>query len=298
MICFLEVGKRFGRKGVEALRGVSLTFSGGERVAIVGPNGAGKSTLLALALGFLRPTSGSITIEGGDPRAFLRRNGAGWVPERFHLPASWKVRTAVEHFARLAGSTPAAVAPALGHFGLDAHSGMPFGELSHGLARRLALAIATLTPGRLMVFDEPTEGLDPEGRHRFEARCDWLKRHGSTLLMASQDASAVSRIADRVIQLDRGTVAGDATRPSDPDGTAYQLVLDQPFERIAEFFPDATAGPGRNVFRVGVADPADLNTRIRSLIGAGGVVVSVQPAGPEVSAGGDRIEDSDAGADA
>lgn len=209
VILLTEVRKRFGRRGIEALSGVSLSIAAGECIAITGPNGAGKSTLLALVLGFLHPTHGSVTIDGLEPRAFVRRHGAGWVPERFGLPHAWKVRPTLEHFARLDGhrSDAAAMArSALEHFGLGAHAERPAGDLSHGLGRRLALAIATLSPRRLIVFDEPTEGLDDEGRDRFHERCAWLRSHESTLLLASQDARAVARLADRAVQLDHGRV--------------------------------------------------------------------------------------------
>src|SRR5690606_27946029 len=105
MIELTEVTKRYGRKGAgpAALRDVSLTFSRGTVSAVVGPNGAGKSTLLSLLLGFIRPSAGSIAIDGEPPREYLREHGAGYLPERFSVPGSWSTGAAIRMLARLDG---------------------------------------------------------------------------------------------------------------------------------------------------------------------------------------------------
>jgi ABC-type multidrug transport system ATPase subunit len=205
-----EVRKRFGARGVEALRGLTLRVAAGECVAFIGPNGAGKSTLLSLVLGFLHPSRGLVRIDGLDPRTYVRRRGAGWMPERFTLPDAWKVRASIEHFARLDGSGGAAARAAgraaLEHFGLEAHAERRASDLSHGLGRRLALAIATVTPRPLVVLDEPTDGLDAAGRVRFRERCAWLRDSGCTLLLASQDLAEIGQVADRAVVLEDGVV--------------------------------------------------------------------------------------------
>jgi len=203
-----EVRKRFGARGVEALRGLTLSVAAGESVAFIGPNGAGKSTLLALVLGFLHPTRGEVRIDGLDPRTYVRRRGAGWMPERLTLPDTWRVRASIEHFARLDGNGPAAARAAgraaLDHFGLAAHAERRASQLSYGLGRRLALAIATVTPRPLVVLDEPTDGLDAIGRVRFRERCAWLRASGCTLLLASQDLAETGQVADRAVVLEDG----------------------------------------------------------------------------------------------
>ena len=96
MIRLEGVTRRFGRRpGVEAVRDVSLRVAPGEICGIAGPNGAGKSTLLALTLGFLRPTRGEVRLFDLPPRELLRREGAGYVPERVALPARWRVGAAL-----------------------------------------------------------------------------------------------------------------------------------------------------------------------------------------------------------
>lgn len=279
MIEFLNVTKRFGRRGPSALRDVALSVPAGETVAVVGPNGAGKSTLLALALGFLRPTSGTVRIRGLQPRTYLRRHGAGWVPERFSLPASWRVRSALEHFARLDGGKDARVRArdALEHFGLGPHAARRVGELSHGLGRRLSLAIATVTPRSLILFDEPTDGLDAEGRARFRERCAWLRTQDATLLLASQDLAEVARIADRAVTLEKGTLRDVVLLHPGDAGLAVRVELESPFERFDELVPGSIELAAGRAYIVRVADHAELNARLRRLLEAGATIGALVP---------------------
>jgi ABC-2 type transport system ATP-binding protein len=279
VIEFLNVSKRFGARGPAALREVGFTVAAGESVAVVGPNGAGKSTLLALALGFLRPTNGTIRIRGLQPRTFLRRHGAGWVPERFVLPASWRVRSTLEHFARMDGGRAgnARSREALGHFGLEGHADRRVSELSHGLGRRLSLAIATVTPRSLIVLDEPTEGLDAEGRTRFRERCEWLRAHDATVLLASQDLAEVGRIADRVLTLEKGALRDVLALRAGDGALTVRLELERPFERFAEFFPGAEPLVPAVAYHVRVADAAELTARLRGLFDAGATLRSALP---------------------
>src|SRR5688572_23141527 len=109
MIELQHVGKRFriapgpGREArtVDAVSGISLSVPADTSVGVVGPNGAGKSTLFALILGFLKPTTGRVTIDGYRPRDYIRAHGAAYLPERFRLPPEWRVRDALMALARL-----------------------------------------------------------------------------------------------------------------------------------------------------------------------------------------------------
>src|SRR5687768_10223542 len=100
MIELQEVTKKYrtapgpnrNARTIDAIRGITLSVPAGTSVGVVGPNGAGKSTLFGLVLGFLRPTTGAITIEGLEPREYLRRNGASYLAERFQLPERWLLR--------------------------------------------------------------------------------------------------------------------------------------------------------------------------------------------------------------
>ncbi len=296
-----ERGTR-GAAIVEALADVSVAIPEGAVWAVVGPNGAGKTTLFALLLGFLHPTTGNVAIAGEEPRTYVRRHGAGYLPERFRLPPEWSVRDALAGLAALEGVDSSArserVRHALERFGLEPHAAKPIGTLSHGLLQRLGLAQAVLADRALLVLDEPTEGLDPLWRIRFRDLIAELRGPGRTILIASHDLAEVERLADRALLLDRGRLRDilDLTLPAAP--TTYRLELVAPAPELGDIFPEATplppgsgpspAGPaaaserarepnGREVFMVTAGDPAELSRRIAALIDAGGTLVSIVP---------------------
>jgi ABC-2 type transport system ATP-binding protein len=281
MIELAGVGKDFGtrRQPVRALHDVALSLDPGVW-AVVGPNGAGKSTLLALVLGFLMPSSGTVTIDGLSPRRYRRRVGVGYLPERFRLPPQWPVRDALHGLAGLEGLDATAAADrvdwVMDHLGLADHADRQVGELSRGLNQRMGLAQALLGDRRLLVLDEPTEGLDPLWRVRFRDLLMDLRGDGRTVLLASHELAEVERVADRVILLDGGRLKEvlDAKGPAGPV-TRYRIDTDAPADILAIAFPDAD--PGRRPVVVTVTDPADLSHRLGALLDAGGIVRSVMP---------------------
>ncbi len=184
MIELQGAGKRFGGKHraarVIALHDVTLSIPAGATWGVVGPNGAGKSTLFALLLGFLQPTSGTIRIAGLDPRDYTRTHGAGYMPERFRLPPGWPVRSALQALAALdrVDSPAARVAEVMTLFGLEEHADKTSETLSRGTLQRVGLAQALLARRELVVFDEPTEGLDPLWRLHSRELITQLKTTG------------------------------------------------------------------------------------------------------------------------
>src|SRR5690606_11890781 len=181
---------------------VTLSVPPGGVGGIVGPNGAGKTTLFGLILGFIHPTKGRVRVDRLEPRRYLRRHGAAYLPERFRLPPEWTVGDALLALAGLEGlkgaSAKERVAAAMERFGLEPHAKKPVGALSRGLNQRLGLAQALLADRRLVVLDEPTEGLDPLWRIRFRDAVAELRGAERTILVASHDLAEVERIADKV----------------------------------------------------------------------------------------------------
>ena len=301
MIRFEGVSKTYGRagvrggSGVRALVDVSVGIPGGAAWGIVGPNGAGKTTFFALLLGFLHPTAGEVELFGDEPRAYVRRHGAAYLPERFRLPPEWTVRTALAALARLEGLRgPAAAArvdAVIQRFGLEDQVAKTIGALSHGLLQRLGLAQAALGERALVVLDEPTEGLDPLWRIRFRAFVQELRREGRTILIASHDLGEVERLTERALLLEDGHVREILDVDARGEATTYRLELAAEAPSLADIFPGAAPlpqdgpAPGQNVaagerrvYTVSAADPAELSRRLAALIELGGVVVSVTPA--------------------
>lgn len=281
MIEMEGLGKSYGARGhsVHALRDVSLSLGPGVW-GVVGPNGAGKSTLLALILGFLRPSTGRVTIRGSTPRRFLRREGAAYLPERFRVPPEWPVGAALRALARLddvsASDAAARADRAMERLGLTDHKARLAGELSRGLNQRLGLAQALLSDRDLVVLDEPTEGLDPLWRVRFRDLVSDLRGAGRTVLLASHELAEVERVADRVILLEDGQVRDliDVQGPEGPT-TRYRIDLAAPTAALAMAFPGTD--PDALSATVTVLDAADLSHRLSALLEAGGLVRAVVP---------------------
>jgi len=313
MIVFENVTKRYGadREGAAvALADVTLTVPAGGVTAVVGPNGAGKSTLLGLALGFLRQTSGSVTIGGSRPRSWVRRHGASYLPERFAPPPEWRIDRTLRAFARLEGlGRPDAdsVADAcLARFGLSDHAGKNVAELSRGLLQRMGLAQALLARREIVVFDEPTEGLDPPGRALFREAVKELRDHACTVLIASHDLAELERVADRAFVFDAGKLRDSIElRATVTERSAWVISLAASLPSMIDVFPDAvvlgaptsddgpaeesiqltgaaTDSPTRVRYAVTVRDARDLTSRLATIITSGAVIHGVSPASPSL----------------
>ncbi|MFI5207924.1 MAG: ABC transporter ATP-binding protein [Gemmatimonadales bacterium] len=208
---------RYGRR--IALSALDLDVAAGEVVGVLGPNGAGKTSLLRLLATGRRPAAGTLMLLGEDarrPTAALRRMIGVAGDEAVHVDAL-SGRENLALFARAAGLSRADAARAaesmLDRFHLSPDAGRPVAEYSLGMRRRLLLAEALAHEPRLLVLDEPTTGLDPEGR---EALREVLKERaaaGAAVVCASNDVAEVERLADRVIFLRGGRkVLEGATR--------------------------------------------------------------------------------------
>ncbi|HSL72700.1 MAG TPA: ABC transporter ATP-binding protein [Longimicrobiales bacterium] len=273
-------GPRRSAKYVDALRDVTLSIPAQSAWAVVGPNGAGKSTLFSLLLGFLKPTSGQVQIDGLEPRAYTRTHGAAYLPERFRLPGGWPVRGALEALARLERLPDAAArtAAVLEQTGLAEHADQKVGALSRGLLQRLGLAQSLLAAHSLVVLDEPTEGLDPIWRLRLREIISELRADGRTLLIASHDLNEVERFVDQVVLLDQGTIRETfAAAPDQAEPRRYRIELSSAVADVQNIFPKVDQSDGRSLI-VTVTDANDLSARLAALLAAGAIVESVTPA--------------------
>ena len=280
MIRFDTVSKRYGRRrsGTLAVRDVSLDVPRGSAFAVVGPNGAGKSTLFGLALGFLRPTDGTITIDDVQPRDYVRRTGVNYLPERFDPPAAWRVRDMLNAFAKLDGE-PAAADAAIERWGLGPHADKEVQELSHGLRQRLGLAQALLVPRDLVVLDEPHEGLDPLWRVRLREVVLELRASGRTVLIASHDLVEVERMAGHAVVLERGRVHSILETAAPPTPTHYRVRLAAPSDGFDAAFGTAASAveADARVYDIEVRDADELSTRLAAAIAGGARVIAVAP---------------------
>lgn len=195
---------------VVALDDVSLTVAPGEIVGLLGPNGAGKSTLLSLVNGQRKPTSGTVRLFGQDPRTPAARVWLGVTPQETGLPASLKVGEVVD-FVSGHYPDPMPRAELLARFDLAELVNRQTGGLSGGQKRRLAVALSLAGRPRLVLLDEPTTGLDVEGRRALWNALRDYHREGATVIVTSHYLEEIEALAERVVVIGGGTVLADDT---------------------------------------------------------------------------------------
>ncbi len=212
MLEFESVTKRYGRKTV--LYDVSLGVETGECLALVGHNGAGKTTLIKLALGLTRPSAGRIRVQGEDPAsagAAGYRGGTGFLPENVAFQGALTGREVLKFYARLKGQDTDLCDGLLERFGLSEARSQRVGTYSKGMRQRLGLAQAMLGKPRLLLFDEPTTGLDPAFRRAFYELLSDQSAAGVTALISSHALTEIEARADRVAIMHQGHLVACGT---------------------------------------------------------------------------------------
>jgi ABC-type multidrug transport system ATPase subunit len=287
LIVFDRVAKQYWSwtgRAIPALEDLSLEIHAGEVFGIAGPNGAGKSTLIALLLGYLGPSSGTVRVDGMEPRRYVERHGVGYLSELVNIPPTWSVSTALRRYALLAG-VPAAGLDArlesvMAMLGLDEHRTKRVRQLSKGNLQRLGLAQALLCEERVVVLDEPTHGLDPLWTQRFRDVVDQLRRPDRVILIASHNLDELARLADRVGIVDRGRLQRivdmrAAERATDA-GAAYRIVVARGADRVVETFPGARE-VAEGEFEIPPQPLADVNAGLVALVRQGVLVSTMHP---------------------
>jgi ABC-2 type transport system ATP-binding protein len=200
---FTDVAKRFGP--VAAVDGLTARVEPGAVTGFLGPNGAGKTTTLRMLLGLIAPTSGSATIGGQryrDLKHPLQTVGAVLESSSFHPGRSAAAHLRV--YAHAAGIPVSRVDDALGIVGLGDVAGRKVGGFSLGMRQRLGLAYALLGDPGVLVLDEPTNGLDPEGIRWIRRFLRDLAAEGRTVLVSSHLLAEVQQSVDSLMIITRG----------------------------------------------------------------------------------------------
>ncbi|MCS7135660.1 MAG: metal ABC transporter ATP-binding protein [Nitrososphaerota archaeon] len=205
--------------GFEALSNVTLSLNHPTFTAIIGPNGAGKTTLLKTILGLLKPQSGSIRVMGLDPTRESKkvRLMIGYVPQRdrvsFFVPI--KVKDVVM-MSRLVWKRPprwitdhdvVAVKEALRIVGIEGLSDRRFDELSSGQQQKVLIARAIVSDPKLLLLDEPFNGVDLTSQHEIMNLIKTLKESGVSIIMVTHDVSDVINLIDNLVLLYRSVIA-------------------------------------------------------------------------------------------
>ncbi len=195
--------KRYG--DLEAVRGISFSVAEGEVFGLLGPNGAGKTTTIEIMEGLRVPDSGHISVCGFDPQKNPTelKHEIGAALQSTSLPDKIRVMEALRLFASFYGRGRK-VEELLQRFGLEEKRNAFYSQLSGGQKQRLALAMALVNDPKVLFFDEPTAGLDPQVRREIYDIIEELKREKKTIVLTTHYIEEAERLCDRVGIVDHG----------------------------------------------------------------------------------------------
>lgn len=268
--------KRFGRQ--LAVDHIDLAVPPGSVYGFLGPNGSGKTTTIRMLLGLVRPTEGSSVVLGhpipqGLDRA-LPRVGALIEGPAFHSHLSGRANL-VRLDAADGSVDPATcgqrVGRALERVGLTSAASKTYRAYSLGMKQRLAIAAALLRPRDLLVLDEPTNGLDPQGTREVRHIVSSLAEGGTTVLVSSHLLSEIEQVCSHVGVMSRGRLVAQDSLPAFRDRAHVHVELHTPDVADALRCLDGLGLPGDASEQTVTFDPAQLPTEqiVSDLVGAG-----------------------------
>ena len=222
----------FGEK-FEALKGVSFEVKRGEVFGLLGPNGAGKTTFVKILLGIITKSSGSAKLMGCPAGSIAGRSHVGYLPEHLRISSHLTALTALELYGNLSNVPSETIRSKqdelLTLVGLKGREKESVKNFSKGMLQRLGLAQALLHDPKLLMLDEPTDGLDPRARAEMRAIIARLKESGVTIFLNSHLLQEVEMICDSVAILDHGLLryCGDVSNIGDAvAGSGDSIVAD------------------------------------------------------------------------
>jgi ABC-2 type transport system ATP-binding protein len=195
-----------------AVKGVTFEIARGERFGLLGPNGAGKTTTISMITGTLDPDAGEVRVDGQPvtTSATLAKRKIGYVPQELALYDDISARDNLRFFGALYGlggeSADRAMDRALEVVGLKDRAKEPVKNFSGGMKRRLNIGVALLHNPELMIFDEPTVGVDPQSRNAIFETLLNLAAEGKTIIYTTHYMEEVERLCQRVAVMDHGEV--------------------------------------------------------------------------------------------
>ena len=271
-----------GVKAVHALQGIDLSVAPGEIFALLGPNGAGKTTLIKCALGIVFPTSGEGRLLGYPFGSVQAKEQIGYLPENHRYPLYLTGEQVLSYFGKLSGVPKDVLArrieETLRTVGMTEWRKTKVRKYSKGMMQRLGLAQALINDPKLIMLDEPTDGVDPVGRKEIRDVLIHLKNEGRTIFLNSHLLSEVEQVSDRVAIMDHGKIiregsVQDLTRV----GNIYELQIPnfQP-AMLAGLIPKVISSKG-NAIEISCESPNDLNQAIDHLRGVGAMIEGVIP---------------------
>ncbi len=272
------------KSAVRALDGLSLDVHDGEIFGLLGPNGAGKTTFIKVLLEIVFPTSGRATLLGeaiGNPKA---KNGVGYLPENHRYPDFLTGEQVLRYFGRLSGMGSSLlerrIDEVLALVDMTQWRKTKIRKYSKGMLQRVGLAQALINDPRLVILDEPTDGVDPIGRKHIRDILLRLRGEGKSVFLNSHLLSEVEMICDRVAILDKGKlVRMGSVEELTTQREFYQIGIEGPLPEALLRQWEATMMKAElrdGVLDIQCDDTARLNSVIDQLREVGVLIASIQ----------------------
>ena len=223
-------------KEVRAVDGITLSVEQGSTFGLLGPNGAGKTTFVKLLLSCAHATQGRATIFGRDAREAEARRPIGYLPENHRFPTYMTGSSMLDFYGALSGMDAAArrkrMPELLATVGLSEWADTRLSKYSKGMLQRVGLAQALMHEPRLLILDEPTDGVDPIGRRQIRDILHTLEQQGVTIFVNSHLLGEVELFCRDVAIIHRGKVALQGKVKDLIAGSGYRLTVDYVPERL------------------------------------------------------------------
>jgi len=272
---------RFRGREVTAVSNLTLRVPIGVKFGLLGPNGAGKTTFVKMLLSAVNPTAGTAAIFGQDARQPEARRPVGYLPENHRFPTYLTGTGLLNFYAALSGMEEPQrgkrAAELLELVGLKDWGDMRIKKYSKGMLQRLGLAQALMHEPRLLVLDEPTDGVDPVGRRDIRDILNNLTGTGVTVFINSHLLSEVESFCEYVAILNKGRLALEGKISSLVAGRGYRIaassVPPEALDKIRQIGASILPSPGAVEFQVSSREEA--NHVIDQIRAAGGFVESL-----------------------
>ena len=268
-------------KAVCALKDVSLSVHAGQIVGLIGPNGAGKSTLLNLIAGLIVPTEGRVTVCGHRARSVAARRHLGFMPEHPVFPGLYTAREVLRYHGALLGLSKPDIARELDRSAqqlqMQEFVDRPASDFSQGMKQRLALAIAMMGQPRLLLLDEPSNGLDPVGIVQLRDLLKQLRDDGVAVVISSHRLGELEKLTGDYLFMHRGRIVSIAEQVAASQAGQLRIELVADGVAIGErLLPASKVISVTNTELVlAIADPDEVPDLVRDLAAGGARIMSV-----------------------
>jgi ABC-2 type transport system ATP-binding protein len=262
---FEVVTKKYG--AVQALANFSFEAYPGELVALLGPNGAGKTTAIRLLLGLAKPSSGKLTVFGGDPSSTDTHVRVGAMMQVGRVPETLRVREHIDLFSSYYPN-PLQLAETLAIAGLEPIKDRKFGDLSSGQKQRVLFALAICGNPDLLFLDEPTVGLDVEARHLLWFEIRRFLQRGKTVVLTTHYLEEADALANRIVVINKGSIIAQGT-PAEikarTAGKTIRCVTELPIEIVQALPGVAQAQRDREAVLIHTSQPENVLRQLLQL---------------------------------